>query len=211
MNANANANSLTVIVETNFILDITFEQSEQADRLLTLVLEHAIPIVAPEYAFAEARGNTVRTIEMRVTTTETMIKVLRQSDRSAYQRNIGNLIAALEQFRDESIATELPVLQSKINALTEQIVQIPFNNEIATRAELRELGQYPPEKPTDKRVYESILMFARENPGIKMLFLTMDRSDFNIDFIRDELAHHGIEIFFSSGDCIRRIREILGI
>ena len=211
MSESANAKSLIVIAETNFILDIVFEQSEQADRLFTLALGHAIPIVAPEYSFAEARGNLVHTIEGRVTIIDSMTRVLRQSARSAYQQNLEDLMTALEQFREWSITVEMETSQLRIDTLKEQIVQIPFNNEIATRAELRELNRYPPEKPTDKRVYESILMFARENPGIQMLFLTTDRSDFDLNFIREELAENGIEIFFYSGDCIRRIREILGI
>jgi hypothetical protein len=211
MSENANMKSLIVIAETNFILDIVFQQSAQADRLLTLVLEREIPIVAPEYSFAEARGNLVHTMETRVETTESMIRVLRQSDRSAYQQNLDDLMTTLEQFRESSITVEMENSQARIDSLKEQMVQIPFNNEIATRAELRELNRYPPEKPTDKRVYESILMFARENPGIQMLFLTSDRTDFDLDFIRNELAENGIEIFFSAGDCIRRIREILGV
>ena len=46
-----------LLTETNFILDITFEQSQQCERLFSLALNSGIPVVIPEYSFAEAEGN----------------------------------------------------------------------------------------------------------------------------------------------------------
>ncbi|HIE28857.1 TPA: hypothetical protein EYP66_16400 [Candidatus Poribacteria bacterium] len=48
-------------------------------------------------------------------------------------------------------------------------------------------------------------------PDLKMLFLTRDKTDFDFPYIRSELAFLSIELFFSAGECIRRIRELLGI
>jgi len=67
-----------------------------------------------------------------------------------------------------------------------------------------------PFKQTDRKIYESILIFARanQNPSLKMLFLTRDKSDFDFPYIREELVSTGVELFLSAGECIKRIREI---
>jgi hypothetical protein len=44
-----------------------------------------------------------------------------------------------------------------------------------------------------------------------MLFLTFDKEDFNVPSVRDELAVVNIELFFSAGECVRRIRELLSL
>jgi hypothetical protein len=48
---------MLLLTETNFLLDITFEQSPECDRLFLLTREQNIPVVIPEYSFAEAEGN----------------------------------------------------------------------------------------------------------------------------------------------------------
>jgi hypothetical protein len=90
---------------------------------------------------------------------------------------------------------------------------IPFTSEAMAKAELRELRQIAPFKQTDRKIYESILIFVRANqsPNVKMLFLTRDKNDFDFPYIRDELASMDVELFFSAGECIRRIRELLDI
>ncbi|MCP4401693.1 MAG: hypothetical protein GY801_30885 [bacterium] len=89
---------------------------------------------------------------------------------------------------------------------------IPFSAEISASAELRRLRQLAPFKSSDERIYESILHFARENqaPDVTMLFLTRDRSDFDHPYLHDELSELSVELLFSAGDCIRRIRERVG-
>jgi len=130
VNKNSRKVDILLLTETNFILDITFEQSQQCEQLLFLAREHEIQVVIPEYSFAEAEGN------------------------------IGNTI------------------QKRLSAID-----------------------------------SAILQFARENqaPDLKMLFLTRDKTDFDFPYIRMELASLSVELFFSAGECIRRIRELLGI
>lgn len=42
-----------------------------------------------------------------------------------------------------------------------------------------------------------------------MLFLTRDQNDFNYPYIHEELSSLSVELFFSAGECIRRIRDLL--
>jgi hypothetical protein len=73
------------ITETNFILDIAFEQSNECERLLTLIREQDVKLVIPEYAFAEAEGTIVTIIQNRLAAIDSALNALKQSARSAYQ------------------------------------------------------------------------------------------------------------------------------
>ncbi|MCP4401692.1 MAG: hypothetical protein GY801_30880 [bacterium] len=72
-----------LLTETNFILDIIFEQSQQCERLLTLALEQRIQFVIPEYSFAEAEGNIGNTLQKRASTIDAAVSALKQAERSA--------------------------------------------------------------------------------------------------------------------------------
>ncbi|MBM3237417.1 hypothetical protein FJZ31_14095 [Candidatus Poribacteria bacterium] len=62
MNKNSRKVDVFILTETNFILDITFEQSQQCEQLLFLAREQEVQVVIPEYSFAEAEGNIRNTI-----------------------------------------------------------------------------------------------------------------------------------------------------
>ena len=210
MKNNPNKMEIILITETNFILDIAFEQSEQAEQLLTLIQQQNIVLVIPEYAFAEAEGNIKSTIRKRNAIVEQTIAVLRQADRSAYQ-DLDELITRLQQFQESSQIQEFPFLHSKIKSLSENSFIIPFTADISVKAELRDLKYLAPQKSADRRILESVLFFAQTNrgPDFFMLFLTFDKEDFNVPSIRDELAAVNVELFFSAGECIKRIKELL--
>ena len=212
MSENSKKVDALLLTETNFILDITFEQSEQCERLFSLALNSGIPVVIPEYSFAEAEGNIGNTIQKRLSAIDSAISVLRQSVRSAYH-DVTTLIDQLQQFKESSEVEELPALQARIEELFESVSVIPFSAEIAARAELRGLKQLAPFKQADQKIYESILQFARENQtsDLEMFYLTRDENDFDFPYIREELASLSIELIFSAGECIRRMREVLGI
>lgn len=207
---NNNFNSIFLLTETNFLLDIIFEQSQECDRLFLLTREHAIPVVIPEYSFAEAEGNIAKTLQLRLTGLDTAISILKQSARSAYH-DVAALIGQLRQFKAHSEAEERPFLHDRLTKLEENVSVIPFTADIVVRAELRDLRQLAPFKPSDRRIYESLLYFIATNhtPDTSTIFLTRDQADFDFPYIREELIALGVELFFSAGECIRRIREIL--
>ena len=201
---------MLLLSETNFILDITFEQSPECARLVTMTEEQGIDMVIPEYSFAEAEGNITNTLQKRCLTIDAMVGVLRQSARSRYQK-VSGLISELEQWKTYSLGEELAALHARMDALENIVRVIPFSGDIAAQAELRGLRQLAPGKASDRNVYESLLHFARLNqsPDAAMLFLTRDKSDFDFSYIREELAALSVELLFSAGDGIRRIREII--
>jgi hypothetical protein len=201
---------IVLITEANFIIDTVLEQSDECERLLDFVRKQDIRLVIPEYAFAETEGTIITIIHNRLSSIDVAINALRQSARSAYYF-LDELIIQLQQYKENTERVELPMLHTKMKNLEEIASIVPFTSESMVRAELRELRQIAPFKQTDRNIYESIFIFAKtnQNPKMKMLFLTRDRSDFDFPYIKEELASVNIELFFSAGECIRRIREIL--
>ncbi len=198
------------ITESNFIIDVVLEQSRECGQLLAFTQEQGIKLVIPEYAFAEAEGTITSIIHNRLSSIDTALNALKQSARSAYY-SLDEIITQLQIYRENTEQIELPMLHLRMKNLEENASIIPFTSESMLRAELRELRQIAPFKKTDRNIYESILSFANANRSqeMKMFFLTRDKSDFDFPYIKEELASVNVESFFSAGECIRRIREIV--
>lgn len=198
-----------LIAETNFILDISFEQSRDCEQLLKIMDEQGLKLIISECAFAEAEGSIGNIIRNRLTAINSALDALRQASRSAYH-NIDDFIVKLQKYKNDVEKIEIESLHSKVNSLEDCATAIPFTPESMAKAEIRRLKNIAPFKQSDRMIYESILGFGKLNQqsGIKMLFLTRDKEDFDFDFIREELNSLNIEIFFSAGECIKRIMEL---
>ena len=197
--------------ETNFILDVAFQQDANCEYLFRLADEHRMQMVLPEYAVAEAEGTGVQRLLNQLRDLEPALSALRQFRRSAYHE-VDDLIRGIEQLAEKVKTIEIPLVVERISNLQQRAAIIPLTPEILLQVELREAKQIPPFKKGDIRIYESILKFAAENQGsgVTLVFLTRDRKDFDHLPIHAELQGVEVELFFSAGDCVRRIRELLG-
>lgn len=210
---NSTSNQIILIAETNFLLDVVLEQDTNCEYLMTLANEQQrLRLVIPEVSFAEAEGTMVEMIQNRLNTLEPALRTLRQFSRSAYH-NLEELIIDLEQFISFVSTTEIPTLQTRMNEIHKVVDIVPFTAEAFMNAELRALKGIAPFKQNDRRIYESIILLAKanQNTNIIMLFLTRDKNDFDFSYICDELKTLGVELFFSAGECNRRIRQVLGL
>jgi hypothetical protein len=209
MNKSDSKKSIALIAETNFVLDIAFEQSEECSRLLDFIRKNGVSLVIPEYALAEADGSILTKIENRLTAIDSALNALKQASRSIYS-DLDDFINKLEKYKDGIEQKEYYSVLGKKRILDELSIRIPFTSESMVKSELRGLKKIAPFKQTDRIIYESILEFAKSNQNlnIQMLFFTRDKNDFDFPFIREELASLNIELFFSAGDCIKRIMEL---
>ena len=196
--------------ETNLLLDVAFAQDTNCEYLVELAVEQKIQVAIPEYALAEAEGTGVQKLLNQLRDLEPALYALRQFSRSAYH-DVDGLIRGIERLMDDVKTTEIPLVVEKISNLRQLATIIPLTSEILLQVELREAKQIPPFKKGDIRIYESILKFAAENQGsgFNFVFLTRDRKDFDHPQVHTELHALDVELFFSAGDCVRRIREIL--
>ena len=196
--------------ETNFLLDFAFKQDANCEYLVELADKQQVQMAIPEYAFAEAEGAGVQKLLNRLRTLEPALYALRQFSRSAYH-DLDDLIRGIEQLMDSVKTTEIPLVVEKISNFRQLATIIPLTPEILVQAKLREAKQIPPFKKSDIRIYETVLKFAAENQGseFNFMFLTRDRKDFDHPHVHAELQALSVELFFSAGDCVRRIRELL--
>jgi hypothetical protein len=210
MNKSDSKKSISLIAETNFVLDIAFEQPEECNRLLDFIRNNGVSLVIPEYAFAEAEGSISTKLQNRMDAIDLALTALKQASRSTYN-TLDNFIVQLDQYKNEIEQTEFNLVLEIKRELEKNSTLIPFTPESMVKAELRRLRDVAPFKQTDRIIYESIIEFAKLNKdsNIQMLFLTRDKNDFDFPFIREELAFLNIEIFFSAGDCIKRFMELI--
>jgi len=201
--------NLVLIAETNFVLDIAFEQSEECSRLLDFIRNNGVSLVIPEYALAEAEGSISTKLQNRMNAIDLALIALKQASRSTYN-TLDNFIVQLEQYKNEIEQTEFNSVLERKRELEKNSTLIPFTPESMVKAELRRLKDVAPFKQTDRIIYESILEFAKLNKdsNIKMIFLTRDTNDFDFPLITEELASVNIDLLFSAGECIKRIMEL---
>lgn len=209
MNNNPQNRKLVLIAETNFILDVAFEQSDECKRLLDFIHKSNISLVIPEYSFAESEGSILAKIQNRLSAIESALAALRQASRSDYS-DLNDFIIKLQEYKDSIEQNERKLVIQRKNFLEEISIVIPLTSDAMVKSELRSLKRIAPFKQTDRIIYESILEFAKQNQdlNIQILFLTRDKDDFDVSAIREELDALNIEIFFSAGECIKRIKEL---
>lgn len=125
-----------LLIETNFLLDITFQQFQHCERLLSFAQEQSIPVVVPEYCFAEAEGNIGKTIQKRFAAIDTAIVVLKQSARSTYH-DVAPLINQLEKEKKQNSQNQEKTTSEKtlkvvqiilcVKHLTQKLCDLAFN------------------------------------------------------------------------------------
>ena len=201
-----------VFAETNWIFDGVFKRDVNAEYMFELAQQDRIVMSIPRFAFAESRGQSEVVIQRRIDNIQLALASLRELRRSRHRAEEANqLITSLQEMINQ-LKQELSIMQN----LTEDIKLIcdiiPYDMEIQARARLRVIERQPPFAENDSVIYESILWFAEQNQEIDltMLFLTRNRRDFDYPHIYHELEELGIELFFETGECVRRLRELLG-
>jgi hypothetical protein len=112
MNKSDSKKSIALIAETNFVLDIAFEQSDECSRLLDFIHKNNISLVIPEYAFAEAEGSILDKLRNRLAAIDLALTALRQASRSAYS-TLADFIIQLEQYKNEIEQTEFNSVQER--------------------------------------------------------------------------------------------------
>ena len=200
-----------VFAETNFLFDCAFDRDANSQHLLELAKLYRITLSIPQFAFAEAKGQSEVIIRRRIEHLQLALSSLRELQRTRRRTQqmmqlINNLNDVINQLEQEIIPTK-----ATIDRIAPACNVIPYNTEIRARAHLRVVERLPPFAENDCIIYESILWFAEQNRelDLTLLFLTRNRQDFDYPHIHQELGEFGMELLFSPGECVRRIRELL--
>ncbi len=200
-----------VIIESNAIFDLAFERDRNVSYIVGLAEANRIALIVPEYALVEADGQSVSIIEARENKIREFGQFLGQLGRgNLYQPTVPTVREQLDSLLSNCNQDRIR-FQETLEDLRQICTVIPQTPQAHVMGELRFKSALPPFKSDDCQIYEAILEFIRlHRPEYQAIFfLTKDREDFDWQEINRELATLGVEISFSSGECIRRLRELL--
>jgi hypothetical protein len=200
-----------VFAETNLLFDCAFERDVNSEYLLELATQREIRMSIPQFAFAEAKGQSEVITLRRIEHLRLALSSLRELRRTRHRsQQMNQLISNLNEMIGE-LEQEISPTKVTIERMMPACNIIPYNTEIRARAHLRVVERLPPFAENDCIIYESIRWFAEQNRELEltMLFLTRNRHDFDYAEVHRELGEYGIELLFSPGDCVRRVRELL--
>jgi hypothetical protein len=194
-----------LLAESNYVLDVCLTRYHDCQYLLQLAGDGEIELVIPDYALAEVEAK-FKALELeRIRTIQAAQAVLRTLPPDSERERI--FAETLEIVRQMFAGAHF-----LLDGLQRIAIRIPFTGEILAAARLRKTRRVPPKDVKDLEIYESILAFARLNqsPDVAFIFLERDVAHFDVPEVKAELAVFGVEIYFSAGEAVRRVRELLG-
>jgi len=199
-----------VIIESNIVFDLGLGRDRNVAHLVELAEATHIELIIPEYALVEADGQSVSIINSRKNKIKEFDQFLAQLGRGAlYQSIVPALREQLDALLSNCNQDRLTFIKA-LERLRRICTVIPQTPQAHVMGELRFKSALPPFKPEDCQIYEAILEFVRTHSSNyqSMFFLTKDREDFDWEEIHHELTALGVEILFSSGECVRHLREL---
>lgn len=201
-----------LLAETNYLLDVVLERHKDCAYLFELAANEEVLLVIPECAFCEAAAK-LREIEAQYVKWFDQAKFALKGVRGLALPPAKEI--QIQAALDEAVqATRAMVQAGHALLIRTQFVadEIPLTPEILVASHLRRISRLPPLDVKDLELYESILAFARLNrsPDAAMVFLQRDALHFDNPEVKAELAALDVEIYFSAGEAVRRIRELLG-
>lgn len=181
---------MNVYVETNFVLELVFEQEqcESCEQILVLAESGSLRLIVPAYCLAEPHEKLTRQARNRRTLQQNLNDELRQLGRSGSFvnqiqdiKNIDNLLIqsnAVEQQRFMSYQKRL-LATAEIISLTGTVLEAA-----ASYSGLYDLT------PQDALVYSSVLTHLRQNEANQSCFLNRNSRDFDNPTVVEELESH---------------------
>jgi predicted nucleic acid-binding protein len=178
---------VNIYVETNFVLELTFEQEQSAscEQILQLCEVGQSKLIIPAYSLAEPHEKLIREARNRRELQRSLDTVLQQLSRTSSYANriksiqdIANLIVkSNEEERDRFIQYRERLLNTgEIVALTADIL-----TEAASHESTYDLT------PQDALVYASVIDHLRRYQPPQACFLNRNSKDFDRPDIIDEL------------------------
>jgi len=195
-----------VYVETNFLLEIAFQQEsyESCEEILRLANSGSISLILPACSVAEAYVGWHGINQRRRKFQAELQNHLRELSRSASYRGVGdeykNVMDALVAGREESRNR----LVAAIASIETDGATIPVTAPMFAMVALDEAAHSL--SPQDGIVLASVKSHAKKNAGPKC-FVTKDK-DFNTPAIRQELGPE-CEVLMNFADAVGYIKNVL--
>lgn len=185
---------MNVYIETNFVLELVFEQEQHTscEQILNMCAAGRARLIIPAYCLAEPHEKLTRQARSRRTLQQNLETELRQLARTtSYAARIGS-IQDITSLLVQSNEEEKQRFAHFRNRLTHVAEIIPLTLDI-----LREAATYEAPyglTPQDALVYASVIAHLRQNKLSISCFLNRNSKDFDNPDIVDELNENNCTI-----------------
>ncbi len=178
---------MNIYVETNFILELVFEQDQYAscEKILELCEAQKAKLIIPAYSLAEPHEKLIRQKKERRRLQESLDKELRELSRTkSYQNRLDSIkdIKSLIVQSSQEIGENFAKYREYLLKIAEII---PLNADILLQATSAEENYKL--SPQDALVYVSVIQHLQENKPQEACFLNRNSKDFKTPEIDDEL------------------------
>lgn len=178
---------MNIYVETNFILELVFEQEKCAscEKILELCEAQKAKLIIPAYSLAEPHEKLIRQKQERRRLQESLDKELRELSRAKSYKNRLDSIEDIKSLIVQS-SQEIGENFAKYREYLLEIAEIiPLKADILLNAASAEENYDL--SPQDALVYVSVLKHLQENKPQQACFLNQNSKDFKTPDIVDEL------------------------
>lgn len=181
---------MNVYVETNFVLELAFQQEQykSCEDMLSLCASDKAPLIIPAYSLAEAHEKLGRQRSKRFDLQSLLDAEVRQLRRTAVYAAQLNQIQNIADLVRQSITDEAQRLSDYRNRILAIAHVIPL-----TTAIFQDSAQYEQLyslQPQDALVCASVLHHLREHSDGESCFLNRNTKDFDTPRILQELTQY---------------------
>lgn len=200
---------MNVYVETNFVLELVFQQEQHTscEEILNLSETGKARLIIPAYCLAEPHEKLRRQSSNRKELQQVLDAELRQLARTTSYTARINSIQDISSLLIQSNEEE----RQRFNLYRERLLRaadiVPLNPEILTAALGYELTYGLP--PQDALVYTSVIHHLQQNPSVESCFLNRNSRDFDNPDIVDELDKNNCKMIPRFDDGLRLVQTRL--
>jgi predicted nucleic acid-binding protein len=186
---------VNIYVETNFVLELVFEQEQCAscEKILELCEAQKANLIIPAYSLAEPHEKLIRQKQERRRLQESLDKELREISRTKFYQN---RLDSIEDIRSLIVQSSQEIGENfaKYRESLLKIAEIiPLNADILFESASAEENYNL--SPQDALVYVSVLKHLQENKPQEACFLNRNWKDFKTPDIVDELQSLNCKMF----------------
>lgn len=185
---------MIVVVESNFVLELTFRQDEvqPCERLLALAHDGQIKLTIPACSLFEPYETLVRRRKQRDDVARRFSQELADLARTEAYADLAETARTVSRALAESGQEQAISLARTIEHILDVCTVIPLTAEVVRCALAAEVAYSL--SPQDAVVFASIDLYLGEGqPGSK-LFATKNRKDFQTTYVENRLQDHHCKI-----------------
>lgn len=189
-----------VFVESNFVLELAFQQTEHSfcQRILTAAEQGYLTLIVPQYALTEVFQTLGSRRIARAKLRDLLAKEIEQHRREAEADSPS--MDTLEQLLNNLLTTRTLTQKSRLFEIAATLARVAPGPNLT--ADIMEEAQRQEQvhglSPQDALVYASVIAGIRVLPiDVPKLFITRNKNDFNKTQLVQELQTHQCELLFN--------------